>query len=158
VRGLSLARWGRAHANAHTAAGGGSGGGGGPTAAATSSGVGGGCNPVDLSKEADWKAMLRTRRMWSALALADVIRGTAPAKVCARYGCTAHELEELRRSAKLGAGRVQRFCAELGWAPLERLICDFKTGTGLLLDHAAVPPEIQVRWTHCLRGKWWRTC
>ena len=89
--------------------------------------------------------MLRTRRLWSAMALGAVTRGTDPAAVCARFGCSAHELEELRRSAKLGAGRVQRFCAELGWAPLERLICDFKTSTGLLLDAAAVPLELQVR-------------
>ena len=130
VRGFSLSRWGL---GANSSSSGNDG-----------TSIQNAAANIDLAKEDNWKALLRTRRLWAAMALNAILLGQPATHVSQQYGCTLAELEELRRSAKLGAGRVQRFCAEVGWAPLERLINNFKTSaafTGLSMDDLASIPS-----------------
>ena len=131
VRGFSLNRWGL---------------GGNNTEGTTVSNAVGAAN-IDLAKEENWKALLRTRRLWAAMALNQLLLGQPAIQVSQQYGCTIGELEDLRRSAKLGAGRVQRFCGEVGWAPLERLINNFKNSAsfaGLSMDDlTSAPPALR---------------
>jgi hypothetical protein len=94
--------------------------------------------PITIA-ESEWKALSRCRRVWAAMALCMVLRGQTPlAEIGVIFDCAVGELEDLQRGAKLNSGRVQRFCSEVGWSPLERLVNDFKS----TLD-ASVPKELQ---------------
>lgn len=111
VRGLSLSRW---------------------TSSDNKSGIA-------FLSESEWKALSRCRRLWAAMALDTLLKGQSSSMEISKiYGCEIAELEDLQRGAKTNAGRVQRFCSEVGWAPLERLINDFKINLG-----SSVQKELQ---------------
>jgi hypothetical protein len=67
----------------------------------------------------------------AALSLIDLDVGKPLLLLCREYTTTISEIEAFLSSTKLMAGKIQKFCAEIGWTVAERIINNFKSKLSL---------------------------
>eukprot|EP01041_Mallomonas_annulata_P000427 gene427-765_t len=72
--------------------------------------------------EFEWTVLHRCRRLWAASALHALVEGQPPVLVAKSFGISLGDIQSLHMSSKLTAQRVHRFCGEIGWPPMEKLI------------------------------------
>lgn len=78
-----------------------------------------------------WRVLCNSRQLWAASALQMVLDEAAPIDQIAKtYGVQAADIENLVHRTRVMASKVCRFCENIGWSTLGKLITDFK----LVLD------------------------
>lgn len=77
---------------------------------------------MDAQKEAELICICRCKRLWGALFLDALFSGKPLNTLCKQYDTTITEIEAMNRSVNVMANRLQRFCGEIGWLQLERLL------------------------------------
>jgi len=74
--------------------------------------------------------MARTKRLWYSLLLSHMIEGYSYEQICQVYRfdpiAFIAELEQLHQTTRMTASKTQRFCQEMGWNILGRLISEMK--------------------------------
>jgi replicative superfamily II helicase len=79
-----------------------------------------------LIKKEEWKILCCCKRFWAAFLFQNLLEGKQVNKVAKEYGVDVVELENLQSQTKMMASKVQKFCGEIGWSSLEKMISDFK--------------------------------
>eukprot|EP01034_Spumella_vulgaris_P022317 gene22317-28435_t len=77
-----------------------------------------------LSKQ-DWKVLSHCKRLWAAMALNSLLEGRPVHLVASDLGVDTAEVETLRKNAKIMCSKVTKFCDEIGWSPLSRMVTSF---------------------------------
>ena len=72
--------------------------------------------------ESDWVCLCRCTRLWAASALNMLIDCQSPATVAATYGVTVADISILQRNALFLSFRLIKFCKEIGWISLEKIL------------------------------------
>jgi hypothetical protein len=72
--------------------------------------------------ESDCIMLYRCLRLWAASALSMLIETQSFAKVAATYGVSINDIANLQKSACYLSSRIVRFCQEIGWLSVERLM------------------------------------
>lgn len=77
-----------------------------------------------------WKILCRCKRLWIAGIMSKMAEAIQSMDIIAKeFNCEVRDLESLRYATIMMAAKVKRFCNEIGWAPLGRLIENFKNNS-----------------------------
>ncbi|KAJ1428422.1 hypothetical protein B484DRAFT_431223, partial [Ochromonadaceae sp. CCMP2298] len=70
----------------------------------------------------DWKMLSRCKRLYAASALQALLEGGGVERLAGEFGVDAAALEGLLQGALGMAARVVRFCEQVGWGTMERMV------------------------------------
>lgn len=84
----------------------------------------------------DWAVLSRCKRLWAALALQSVLDGKALNIAAREFDAEASDIESLLHSAQIMCNKATRFCAQIGWTAMERMLTDFQKV--LLIEHVDI--------------------
>lgn len=88
--------------------------------------------------DVEWKNLARCKRLYAACLLDAVICGQLPNAICSSHNIEGKVLDDLFSKTKMLSSKLKRFCGEVGWIPLEKMIADFIPNIDV-----AVPPELK---------------
>lgn len=87
---------------------------------------GAGVKTSNSLSDVEWKTLARCKRLYAACLLDAVISGQSKVTICTSHKIDEKVLDELFNSTKLLSSKLKRFCGEVGWISLERMIADLK--------------------------------
>jgi replicative superfamily II helicase len=90
-------------------------------------------NYKNVRKE-EWRALTVCKRLWAAMALQGLLDGRSSAQVGKEFGVDGAEVDALRQGAQIMASKVVRFCEQVGWTAMERMLKDFQVSLQLGRD------------------------
>ena len=73
----------------------------------------------------DWRAMSRCKRLWAALALQGLLDGKPVQFLSKEFESDVSVIENVLSGAQIMSSKVVRFCEQIGWTAMERMIKDF---------------------------------
>lgn len=68
----------------------------------------------------------RCKRLWAALALQALLDGKQAAIVAREFDAEASDIASLLHGAQIMCNKATRFCAQIGWTSMERMLTDFQ--------------------------------
>jgi hypothetical protein len=74
----------------------------------------------------DWLVLSRCKRLWAASILMSLLDGRPLQQLAKEHIVDAIELINLLKSAQMMLSKAQRFCDQVGWTALDRILSDFK--------------------------------
>lgn len=80
------------------------------------------CSSKLKMSESDCIMLYRCLRLWAASALSMLLETQSLTKVAATYGVSVNDIANLQKSACYLSSRVVRFCQEIGWLSVEKLM------------------------------------
>lgn len=84
-------------------------------------------DPVIQRDELKYKSLRGCKKLWMAMHISKVIEGyLSMERIASLLGCTSADLLQYVSSARMIANKVQQFCKEIGWKPLEILFKEWK--------------------------------
>lgn len=93
-------------------------------------------NAYKHMRHADWTALSRCKRLWAALALQSVLDGKSLNILCNEFGTETQDVEHLLHSAQIMCHKATRFCSQIGWTAMERMLTDFQqVDSHVCLEH-----------------------
>jgi hypothetical protein len=95
-------------------------------------------NYKNVRKE-EWRALTVCKRLWAAMALQGLLDGRSPAQLGKEFSVDPAEVDALRHGAQIMASKVVRFCEQVGWTAMERMLKDFQASLQLGRDD---PPQL----------------
>ena len=66
------------------------------------------------------------KRLWAALVLQALLDGRAVQVVAREFEAEASDIEQLLHGAQIMCNKATRFCAQIGWTAMERMLTDFQ--------------------------------
>lgn len=89
--------------------------------------------------ESEWRVLARCKRLWGAGLLEALIGGTPKHVLCAQCKIEETELDAVLGRTQMLAGKLVRFCGEIGWISLEKIANNFRK----TLDATEVPDDLK---------------
>lgn len=75
----------------------------------------------------DWKVLSYCKRISAALVLQSLIEGRPAAIVAKEAGVQTSDIDALLRNSRIMSGKVVKFCVEMGWSFLSKMIASFQS-------------------------------
>lgn len=75
----------------------------------------------------DWKVLSYCKRISAALVLQALMEGRPPAVLAKELGLQVQDIDALLRNSRIMAGKVVKFCTEMGWGYLSKMIASFQS-------------------------------
>ena len=88
--------------------------------------------------DVEWKNLTRCKRLYAACLLDAVICGQSSDAICLTHNIEGKVLDDLFSKTKTLSSKLKRFCGEVGWIALEKMVSDFLPNI-----EVAVPSEIK---------------
>jgi hypothetical protein len=82
-------------------------------------------------KREEWQALSRCKRLWVAIVLQGVLEGRPLAVVSKEFGLEEAEVETLLQGAQIMSSKVVRFCEQVGWSAMQRMLSEFRAALQL---------------------------
>jgi hypothetical protein len=86
----------------------------------------------------EWKMLIATKRLWAAMVLQGLLDGLSYEYLAKEFTAETIDIETIQKTSKMMISKVERFCKEMGWNGLEKVISSFKDD----LNFDNIPKEL----------------
>jgi replicative superfamily II helicase len=76
--------------------------------------------------DVEWKSLSRCKRLFAASLLDGVIEGQPKAMLCSTFHIEEKAVDDLFQHTLMLSNKLRRFCGEMGWSALEKIITNFQ--------------------------------